>query len=64
MVDWNRRAHIVDSILDAATMTPMVRLHRVVPAEPLSPELRIDDRAAIAWLEERVQGIPRDESER
>ena len=30
MVDWNRRAHIVDSILDAAAMTPMVRLHRVV----------------------------------
>ncbi|HKT39430.1 MAG TPA: pyridoxal-phosphate dependent enzyme, partial [Ktedonobacterales bacterium] len=30
MVDWNRRARIVDSILDAAAMTPMVRLHRVV----------------------------------
>ncbi len=30
MVNWNRRAHIVDSILDTATMTPMVRLRRVV----------------------------------
>src|SRR5260370_5440079 len=30
MVNWNRRAHIVESILDTATMTPMVRLHRVV----------------------------------
>lgn len=30
MVDWSRRRHIVDSILDAAAMTPMVRLHRVV----------------------------------
>jgi hypothetical protein len=41
-----------------------VRLHRVVRVEPLSPELRIDDDAAIAWLEERVVGIPREESER
>jgi cysteine synthase A len=30
MVNWNRRAHIVESILDTATMTPMVRLQRVV----------------------------------
>mgnify|MGYP001206773087 CR=1 FL=1 len=30
MVDWNRRSHIADSILDTAGMTPMVRLHRVV----------------------------------
>jgi hypothetical protein len=41
-----------------------VRLHRVVRAEPLRSELRVDDDAAIAWLEERVQGIPREESER
>jgi hypothetical protein len=40
-----------------------VRLHRVTPVEPLSPELRIDNDEAIAWLEERVQGIPRKESE-
>jgi hypothetical protein len=40
-----------------------VRLHRVARAEPLSPELRMDDAEAIAWLEERVQGIPREESE-
>ena len=30
MVDWNRRAHIAESILDTACMTPMVRLRRVV----------------------------------
>ncbi|MDQ2905864.1 MAG: cysteine synthase A [Chloroflexota bacterium] len=30
MVDWNRRAQIAESILDTATMTPLVRLHRVV----------------------------------
>jgi hypothetical protein len=41
-----------------------VRLHRVARVEPLSPELRIDNDEAIAWLEERVQGIPRKESER
>jgi hypothetical protein len=40
-----------------------VRLHRVVPVEPLSPELRIDDDDAVAWLEKRVQGIPRNEGE-
>jgi hypothetical protein len=41
-----------------------VRLHRVVRLEPLSSELHIDDDEATAWLEERVQGIPRDEDER
>jgi hypothetical protein len=41
-----------------------VRLHRVVRAEPLSAELRIDEDAAIAWLEERVKDIPREEGER
>ena len=30
MVDWNRRSHIADSILDTAGMTPLVRLHHVV----------------------------------
>jgi cysteine synthase len=30
MVDWNRRAHIAENILDTAGMTPMVRLHHVV----------------------------------
>ena len=30
MVDWNRRAHIAESILDTAGMTPMVRMRRVV----------------------------------
>lgn len=40
-----------------------VRLHRVAPVEPLSPELRIDDDEAVAWLEERVQGVPREEGE-
>jgi hypothetical protein len=41
-----------------------VRLHRVFRVEPLSPELRLDDDEAIRWLEERVQGIPREEGER
>jgi len=40
-----------------------VRLHRIARAEPLSPELRVDDDAAIAWLEDRVQGISREERE-
>ncbi|MFL5624219.1 MAG: PLP-dependent cysteine synthase family protein [Ktedonobacteraceae bacterium] len=53
MVNWNRRAHIVDTILDTATMTPMVRLHRVVgdvkPAivakiEYFSPSGSVKDR--------------------
>jgi hypothetical protein len=41
-----------------------VRLHRLARVEPLSPELRIEDDEAIAWLEERVQGITREEGER
>jgi hypothetical protein len=40
-----------------------VRLHRLARVEPLSPELRVDNDEAIAWLEERVQGIPREEGE-
>lgn len=38
-----------------------VRLHRVVRSEPLRPELRLDDDEAIAWLEDRVRGIPRED---
>lgn len=38
-----------------------VRLHRLAPAEPLPAELQMDDEEAIAWLEERVRGIPRRE---
>jgi hypothetical protein len=38
-----------------------VRLHRFARVEPLRADLRADDDAAIAWLEERVQGIPREE---
>jgi cysteine synthase A len=30
-VDWSRRGRIADSILDAAGLTPLVRLRRVVP---------------------------------
>lgn len=41
-----------------------VRLHSVVRPEPLNPELHVDDDEAIAWLEERVRGIPREEGER
>jgi hypothetical protein len=40
-----------------------VRLHRLARVEPLSPKSRIDDDEAIAWLEERVQGIPREEGD-
>ena len=40
-----------------------VRLHRLARVEPLSPELRIDDDDAVAWLEKRVQSIPREEGE-
>lgn len=38
-----------------------VRLHGLAHVEPLSPELRFRDDEAIAWLEGRVQGIPREE---
>lgn len=38
-----------------------VRLHRTVRPEPLSPELVVSDDDAVRWLEERVQGIPREE---
>lgn len=53
MVNWNRRAQIADNILETATMTPLVRLHRVVgdakPAivakiEYFSPSGSVKDR--------------------
>jgi cysteine synthase len=53
MVDWMRRARIAESIVDTATMTPMVRLRRVVgdakPAivakiEYFSPSGSVKDR--------------------
>ena len=40
-----------------------VRLHRLARLEPLRPELRVQDDEAIAWLEERVQGIRREEGQ-
>jgi hypothetical protein len=40
-----------------------VRLHGLAHVEPLRPELRFRDDEAIAWLEGRVQGIPREEGE-
>lgn len=38
-----------------------VRLYRTVRPQPLSPDLVMDDDAAVRWLEERVQGIAREE---
>lgn len=38
-----------------------VRLHRTVRPQPLSPDLIMGDDEAVRWLEERVQGIPRQE---
>lgn len=38
-----------------------VRLHRTVRTAPLSPDLVMDDEASTRWLEERVEGIPREE---
>ena len=38
-----------------------VRLHRTIRPQPLSPDLVVSDEEAVAWLEERVQGIPREE---
>jgi hypothetical protein len=40
-----------------------VRLHRLARLEPLSPELRISDDDATAWLEKRVKGIAREEGQ-
>ena len=38
-----------------------VRLYRTVRPQPLSPDLVMDDDYAGQWLEDRVQGIPREE---
>lgn len=38
-----------------------VRLYRTVRPEPLRPELVVSDDEAVRWLEERVEGIPREE---
>jgi hypothetical protein len=40
-----------------------VRLHRLARVEPFSPELRVSDEEAIAWLEKRVKGIAREEGQ-
>lgn len=52
-----------DEILALLERGYEVRLHGVARLEPLSPDLRIDDDTAIAWLEERVRGIPREEGQ-
>lgn len=38
-----------------------VRAYRTVRAEPLSPDLVVSNDEALRWLEERVQGIAREE---
>ncbi len=38
-----------------------VRLYRTVRPQPVSPDLIMGDDEALQWLEERVQGIPREE---
>ena len=38
-----------------------VRLYRTVRPRPLSEALVMSDDEAVRWLEERVQGIPREE---
>lgn len=38
-----------------------VRLFRTVRPEPLGADLVVSDDEAVRWLEERVQGIPREE---
>lgn len=38
-----------------------VRLFRTVRPEPLAADLVVGDDEAVRWLEERVQGIPREE---
>ena len=38
-----------------------VRMHHTVRPEPLSPDLVVSDEDAVRWLEERVQGLPREE---
>ena len=37
-----------------------VRLHRVVPVEPVAARLVVGDDAARAWLDQHLQGIERD----
>jgi hypothetical protein len=38
-----------------------IRLYRTVRPQRLSPDLIMGDDEAVRWLEERVQGIPREE---
>jgi hypothetical protein len=40
-----------------------VRLYRTIPVEPLSADLIRSDEEAARWLEERVQGIAREEGD-
>jgi hypothetical protein len=50
-----------DELADLVDEGYEVRLYRTVRREPLSPELVVGDDEAVRWLEERVQGIPREE---
>ena len=50
-----------DELADLLDEGYEVRLYRTVRPEPLSPELVLSDDEAVRWLEERVQGIPREE---
>src|SRR5205809_1076276 len=51
-IDWSRRARVADGVLDAAGLTPAVRLGRVAPAgveivaklEYLGPSGSVKDR--------------------
>jgi hypothetical protein len=39
-----------------------VRVYRTIPVQPLDPGLVQSDEEAMRWLEDRVAGIPREES--
>jgi len=50
-----------DDIAQLLDLGYEVRLHRNVPVEPLRPDLIADDQEALRWLEDRVNGIAREE---
>lgn len=63
MIDWGRRNGIVDSILETAELTPMVRLHRVtsgvrpaicVKIEYCGPSNSVKDRI-LPWIVEQAE---------
>ena len=54
MVDWNRRARVVDSILDTSGLTPLVRLRHVAADVPNEIMVKVEYFGASGSVKDRI----------